>query len=369
VNKPLRGCMCLCLVALCATAVFGTEVEKKWRFSFAAGGFNTDDNVPSQSGNILTLLDADEKFVDSFRDPRSDSAAFGDLGVDATQRFTLSGQYAFHRFFLIEASVGYQTGDVGDVEVQAQFDFQRIPTEKDFDFQNFRFKAGEMEQIPVQVSLIGRFRPRASFNPFVTAGVGYTVVGFEPDAELNALSANIDASTGGFAPFAGFRGFEGFAQPQVIGDLSGAFVDARDTFTWHIGGGAELDIKNKWSTFLDFRYIWASRSISIGFNGDPDGLGVAVPLGGIFEDSVQFADLILAQSIGAVSVRSGGLVDGGQLLPQIGAPPGTDCAATPNFCEFVFEPDGELDLGLYYVQGGQVNLGGLSLQFGFRYTF
>ena len=57
--------------------------------------------------------------------------------------------------------------------------------------------------------------------------------------------------------------------------------------------------------------------------------------------------------------------------PIAGAPGNTDCSLIENnsLCEFVFVPDGELDVGVYYVQGGEVNYGGISLQLGIRYTF
>ncbi len=32
-------------------------------------------------------------------------------------------------------------------------------------------------------------------------------------------------------------------------------------------------------------------------------------------------------------------------------------------------PDGHLDYGFYYVKGGEIKYGGLSLQIGIRYTF
>ena len=61
-----------------------------------------------------------------------------------------------------------------------------------------------------------------------------------------------------------------------IRDLGGATVDARDTFEWHLAGGAELTFKRKWSVFVDLRWTFASRTLHIGFNGGDD-LGVPVP--------------------------------------------------------------------------------------------
>ena len=63
------------------------------------------------------------------------------------------------------------------------------------------------------------------------------------------------------------------------------------------------------------------------------------------------------------------------LLPTEDAPLNTDCtdptdALTPN-CQinFVFEPDGIPDPGMYYAQGGSFSYDGFSLQLGVRFTF
>ena len=89
--------------------------------------------------------------------------------------------------------------DVGDIEMQAQFVGVDIPETESFQFSIFRVQAGELERVPIQLSAFARFRPRASFNPYVGGGVGYTIIGFEPSEEFNALSRNLDASRGGFA--------------------------------------------------------------------------------------------------------------------------------------------------------------------------
>ena len=47
-----------------------------------------------------------------------------------------------------------------------------------------------------------------------------------------------------------------------------------------------------------------------------------------------------------------------------------DCDVTPQDCFFERgTPDGELDPGYYYAQGGEVDYGGLGVQIGARFTF
>ena len=338
------------------TPVWSEDVEKKFRVSLSVGGLDTQDQIASESANELLLLNDDEIAVNLLRDPRNDSGVFGQLKIEPTARIKVTGQYAFTKTFLLEASVGYQKGDVGDIEVQAQFSGVRPPDEQPFVFEIFRVPAGEMEQVPIQLTAINRFRPRAKFNPFIGAGIGYTLVGFDPSPQLNELSTNMDASLGGFSP--GSAG-------SVInpGALTGADVEAQDTFEMHLTGGAELTIKPKWVLYVDFRYSWSSRAFSIGFNGQ-DSLGIPVPQGQEFLSELQ--NLVF----GGFNITTGGLFDGGSLQPAVGSPAGTDCAVEPTLCEFIVGAnDGELDAGIYYVEGGKIDYDSASLQIGVRYTF
>ncbi len=348
--------MVMALVAV-ALPVLAEDVEKRFRLSFSVGGFDTQDEIPSASANEFRLTDRDLVPVEVIRDPRDDSGVFGDLKISPTTRYTFTGQYAITKTLLVEASVGYQKGDVGDIEIQAQFSGVRPPEEEQFVFRIFRITAGEMEQVPIQLTAINRFRPRAKLNPYLGAGVGYTLVGFDPSDELNELSINLDNSIGGFSQ-------SGLGSIDVIENLSGVTVSARDTFAFHVVGGAEYSIKPKWSMFLDFRYSWASRAFNIQFNGQ-DELGISVPQG------EEFLELSTGLVYGPYIITSGGLVDGGRIGPSPTAPPNTDCSdlAQAVDCEFIFEPDGVLDTGAYYVQGGDIDYDGASLQIGVRYTF
>jgi hypothetical protein len=149
--------------------------------------------------------------------------------------------------------------------------------------------------------------------------------------------------------------------PSDLHDLTGAHVNAPDTFEWHAVGGIEYEFRRRWSVFLDFRYIFASRSLSLSFN-DSDSLGVSVP-NTITEEGSPLA----LSNFGAFRITQGGLIDGGHLEPRPGET--TDCVATPALCVFVEGNDGVPDPGVYYVKGGSIKYGGASLQVGIRFTF
>lgn len=347
------------------------EVEKRFRFGFAAGAFNNTDEVPSDSANVLRLLSADESTVeDIYIDPRNDLGAFGKLDLQSGPIGTLYGQYAITRFFIVEASVGYQRADLGDVDVQAQFNIDSdFPDTQSFNFHIYRMQAGTVERVPLQLTGLVRFRPRSQFNPYVGGGIGYTFVGFEPTDEFNQLSRNMDNSLGIQTVLSSaYLGSDSLDTPNVPArELTGATVDAPDTFEWHLATGAEISFKKNWSVFLDLRWTFGSRSVSVGFN-DSDSLGVSVP---------QYTDILVTRDrsrtigdllFGAVNVTEGGLIDGGRLVAPP-TDPEVNCDTNPQLCVYSPEPDGELDTGLYYVQGGSFKYGGVGLQFGFRVTF
>jgi opacity protein-like surface antigen len=358
------------LAVAAAGPVAAEQVAKKVRLSLSVGAFNGDDDVESDSANVLNLREPDLSFDSLFRDPRNDSAVFSSLGIESSPIVTLAGQYAVNNIFIVEGSVGYQKGDLGNVEVQAQFEpseFEEVP----FNFRPFLVDGGELTRIPVMLTAMGRFRPRASFNPYLGGGVGYAFIGYDTSPEFDALSQALDASIGGqtrLTPSIPGTPELVVPSPDQFTDLEGATVDARDTFEWHVAGGAEYSFKRGMAAFLDARYTLSSRSIRVGFNNGTD-LGIAVP---------QLTDFTFSpvafETFGAVFITQGGLVDGGQLVqvPLPNFPPTTNCQAQPQFFYLEFMenmPDGVLDPGLYYVQGGEFKYDGLALQVGFRYTF
>jgi len=360
-----RGLVPLLVLLVVAGGVRAEEVEKRFRFGFAAGGFNNSSDVPSDAANTLIVLAPDDSLVDIYNDPRDDGAVFGTLGIEAAPIGTLYGQYAVNRFVVLEASIGYEKHDVGDIEVQAWFNGDTdFPDVQDFNFHTFNLKAGTMEQIPLQFTALVRFRPKANFNPYVGAGVGYNFVGFTPSDELDQLSRNMDLSVGQQERVSSsFTTNPGIAPIGPPMDLTGATVDARDSFEWHLAGGAELTVARKWALFLDVRWTFGSRGLSIGFNGGED-LGIAVPNFTDYEGTE-----LTTQDFGPVLITSGGLIDGGYLGDPFD--PSVNCggAIPPQSCIFIREPDGQLDKGHYYVQGGTIDYGGVGLQFGVRYTF
>jgi hypothetical protein len=367
-RNPIRQFMLVALLAgVAALPVAAEDVEKKFRIGATVGFFNPQDSVKSDSGNVLTLVDHDLVFSGIFIDPRNDSAVFGALDLQSALSGTLYGQYAISQIFILEASVGYSKQDMGEVELQVQFEQIQIPSFQPFDFAVFRIPVGEVERIPVQFTALARFRPRSSFNPYVGAGIGYTYNGFSVAPEFNALSVALDGARGGLARVTDATfGNPTLIRPQAadIVDLTGATVQIDDTFEAHLAFGIEYSFKRKWALLLDTRWTRSSRSVTVSFN-DAGSLGVGVP------DRVDFDDSPAAfKDYGGIHIPVGGLVDGGMLVPAFGVNPNHDCVADSSQCVFdATQPDGIPDPGIYYIQGGEFDYGGVKIELGIRYTF
>lgn len=353
-----------CLLLASVSVVRAEEVENKFRLGFSVGAYGTTDSEHSPSANRRALYLPDGQLQDVIYDPRNDSAAIANFSIESQNGVTLSASYAFTRLWYVEGSAGYRRGNVANVEVQAQFDGAPIPNVQQFKFSYFDLDAGTMTQIPVQLTAGIRFRPKATFNPYLYAGVGYSFNSFTPSDELNDLSTSLDQSTGGFAVLQGTaRSGESLAGSTSDTNLSGITVDAPSAPEWHFGGGLEFTVHSRIALFLDARYSVYSGEFGLTVNGS-DGLGISVPA-----DRAITTDPGAYGPFGAVQIKTGGLLDGGSYEPKVGFP--ADACAGPSKvnCELTGPPDGIKDPGFYYVHAGNIRYDGILFQLGVKFTF
>jgi outer membrane protein W len=247
----------------------------------------------------------------------------------------------------------------------AQVQFVGAPiANQDFNFDIFNYDGGTMEQVPLELTLGIRFRPKAAFNPYLCVGAGYTFNSYSPSDDLNQLSLNLDQSAGGFARLSGTAGSETLNPATTLSNLTGFKIDVPDAPEWHFGGGFEYTVHSKWALYLDARYYTYSGDFGMTVNGSSE-LGVTVP-----NDQIYITDPQVLQQFGAVQITSGGAIDGGSFVPNDPAAPPGYCAEHNNLnCSFTGPLDGIPDLGMYYIQVGKVRYNGFSLQLGVKYTF
>lgn len=319
---------------LCVVAGFGAltesaaeDVARRFRLAVQVGGHNALDEVRNDSANAMLITDDSGAIIDQFLDPRSDTSALGTLEIRPGNLVTLSAQYAVTSFFILEASVGQENTEIGDIEVHEVMSGTLR-----------RFSAGDLTRIPIQLTGIVRFRPSASFNPFVGVGIGYSTVDFNLSTELDELSVNMSNSIGGRGLLSTVNA-GGLAYPCggcPSAGLSGVSVATPDSLEWHLSAGAEYSFGQHWALFVDLRYVFAERTFGIEFN---DGVPIGIPVPNV----TRVRAPPLSEWPGPMFVTTGGLID--------------------------VDGDGAPDLGAYYVQDGRFKYDGPSVQFGVRYTF
>ncbi len=389
-RSPASWLIVTCAIALIVSLpASAEEIEKKFRASLSIGQYDTRAALTSDSANILTLVDAKEQFVTYIEDPRNDNAALGYLGARPANRLVATAQYGLNRFFLIEGSVGYEKGDIGSIEMQAEFFGVFIEPIERHKYTVYNLQAGTITKIPVQLTGIARFRPKARFNPYLGFGFGYAAVGFDPSNDLDTLSARMDGLVGGQSSLSPYPAT--LPNPPAEADyapMSGARASAGNYWEWHLVGGVEYSVKRKWTVYGDVRYENASNSFSLSFNGS-DSVGISVPN----RQALRTGEIATA-TYGPMVIPDGGLVDGGLLVNpdtfnSVPVAPGVCSISDPSQCTFLgnqdmadynetnkdypgyvpVTPDGVTDPGYYYVKGGSIRYSGLALQIGVRYAF
>ena len=303
------------------------DVHKRFRLSLALGGYQSQDEVNSDSANALTVLNDEGEILGRYFDPRDDAGVSGNFEIQPGAIATLAWQYGFTRFFLLEGSVGYNGNDVGEIEVNEV----RYGAE--------RFSAGRLTRLPVQLTGLWRFRPDKNFRPYVGAGIGYSFVEFDASDELIEFSETLEASSARQAEVrrTDLGGLITWNNNDPAIPLNGATVQAPDAWEWHITGGVELSFARRWSVLFELRYSKASDAFRLQFDGK-DQLGISVPQG-----QTQDGSDLDESTYGPLWVFPGGLLD--------------------------LDGNGTLDPGLYYVTGGELRYDGIAAVIGVRYTF
>src|SRR6185436_15016241 len=108
------------------------EIDKKWRLALSLGGYDTQSQIHSAAANRRTLFREDGEVETQIFDPRNDSGAISNFSIETQPGVQLSASYGLSRFWYLEGSVGYRTGTVGNVQVQAQFSGVTIPINQSF---------------------------------------------------------------------------------------------------------------------------------------------------------------------------------------------------------------------------------------------
>jgi outer membrane protein len=134
-----------------------------------------------------------------------------DVDPDETPMYGGNITYFVHSYLSIEWSVDY------------------LETDVDLDAIGGSVDIGDLEQIPVLLSLRTHLSTNPKVSPYLTVGIGYYFNDFDMKSSIPA----------------------------------GYDVDLDDSFGYHLGGGVEYFFNNHFAFNLDFKYIWDNVDVDL----------------------------------------------------------------------------------------------------------
>jgi opacity protein-like surface antigen len=327
------------LIALGAIAPADAEdIVGRWRVELHVGGIDPGDSIPSEAGNTMTVVDEDEGTRVIIRDPRATipgQLAVKEANIEAQPRIDLRAGYGFYAWknteLYIDFGIGYYEQKIEDIELAYSLDVRdddyelsdignpaSFPDDNrgafgyDEAWQGELINGGEMKVVPVSINLLARFRPTKRLNPYIGGGLGYyfvehtpserwtqvadaldqtcvTYVRFEDPTNPSLRSRNLeldpnissDPGDGSNpcrfpAPWLGPQ-FEGlyydFGQ-----DMERPRIETPDSLFLEARAGVEWQWKPRLSFFVDARFTWAAREVTITADGR-ERFGQGVPAG------------------------------------------------------------------------------------------
>lgn len=243
-------------------------------------------------------------------------------------------------------------------------------------FQTELVGAGKVKSVPITIDALWRFRPTKRFNPYVGAGVGYMVVDFQESDRFQQVADQLAGSRVAYVngpPDATSLGARDLDEVSIeVADSNGdgtneiratslghlmkrPEVDAPDTFFGQLRGGVEFQFARRWSLFLDGKFSWAAKNITITADG-LEKFGAPTPnVTGL--DPAPDGDLdpqVFPNGGRPVYVMQGGL---------------RQPAYDPVNGQLIESNSGEFGQpGEYYINGGQLKHGGWAFMTGVRFS-
>jgi opacity protein-like surface antigen len=298
-TRPAKAVGILTLAAIAAllpsSMVRAEDTKGKWQFGFGLSYFSTTDYIRSNADLAISTGIVDENGLPTVRsvDERPDINILNEPTIKDDFRIDFNASYGLTRWLALEAAVGYYNGPVGDIEYFSEDKFIGVKEPVDAGFggcgpdmdarcMNFNpdptstaiitnsfVPVGEITQIPVHVSGLIRFRPESPFDPYIGLGIGYIMADLKTGSEFNDVAASIGglrvvtASEGEFTEEA--RVDKSEPSPGFVPAPPEANV--KNAFEWHAAGGVDYYVNERFSFYIDARYVWTSGSVDIRTDG------------------------------------------------------------------------------------------------------
>lgn len=225
-------------LALTSGPARAEDTRGRWSLGFSAGILSTKDDIRSNAAGLLLnergLPDddfADDVVVDSSIDPRQDDLLGRETAVQERQTYGLSLSYGLTSWLSLQMEVGYYKGSVDNLDtfrvgrsfVDINQDNVILTSEQVSTAPHdasLPISTGRLEQIPVSLSAVFRFRKDSPFNPILGAGVGMIFTDFEESSDFREMNRAI---------------LEGFQRTQIFNQGSSDFAENVQLITDRFG--------------------------------------------------------------------------------------------------------------------------------------
>jgi opacity protein-like surface antigen len=278
------------------------DTKGKWQFGFGLSYMSTSDSIRSNADVAIADAALGEQGLPPvvFVDPRPDDNVLNEPTIEDDFKFDFSASYGLTRWLALEVWASYMQAPVGNIELFYD-DFTNTPGDgtqaqapqggtlnecgptgaglcwnySDSPAQirtNSFVPVGEITQIPIHLSALFRFRPESPLDPYLGAGIGYVFVDIESSPEFREVSRTIAARDltrvcGGEVSYCGGTSPPGVEVPNAalatLYDPEALTVEVEDAFEWHLVGGVDYYLNERFSIYFDARYSWANGQVDI----------------------------------------------------------------------------------------------------------
>lgn len=295
--------MAACVVALMVFApAHAEDLKGRWYFGANLSYMSTTDSIRNNAA-ISIGPPGDDGIPFSF-DPNEDSECGGvpqqpgpspgrfcdrrpdDLlgrsnTVEETFRYEITAGFGLTSWLNLQLDAGYYSGDVGPVDayLRDKFPIANNPVDpsslqgRHVRTVSFPTSAGTLTEIPVSLTGIVRFRKDSPLNPYIGMGAGMIFADIDTSSDVDALNQRL--STMHIQTVANEISHEitpvQFTSLKLDGKVPFLWpikVSVEDAHEWHLVGGAEYFLNDRFSVAFDARYTFADRYVDIDMNGE-----------------------------------------------------------------------------------------------------
>jgi len=227
-------------------------------------------------------------------DPRPDDFTSRETTIEDTFSYGLTAGFGMTRRLSLQLDAAWFKGEVGPIEgwFQDRFPVSTNPANPTV-LNSFRSRQsgisitpGEIEEIPVTLTGVLRFRTDRPLNPYLGAGAGVIFTKVTQSEELDALNSRLgrlritdenDEFKNDLVP-------ERYETLRAQGRVPYTYplsIRGQNQFEWHLTAGMEYFMSDRVSMVADLRYSFAPQSIILELGGE-DQLDIRVFSEGLF---------------------------------------------------------------------------------------